>query len=282
MFQDIWQVLRILHPDVGKAEKQFQGAGRFFKNLPEHFGLNKSDLEDLHINPKWTKAVFYRDPATRVLSAFQSKCVRPMENRGRACKNMFELHGFRGKSTKARASEIRGKSHKAREKNYTLGNFSFDDALDIVEADPSILQYTNYHTMLQANSCGGLSNTLRYYDFVDQITESTSPHTIGKLLKNIGVDKIVSNGIIDCLVAREDCTYLKSLVPLYAPRFIFPKTKVTKDADKHNTGSNHGDTLLKNYKTNDRLQVIQTAYEADYKLFHYQQLNLEGLQLAGV
>ena len=35
MFQDIWQVLRILHPDVEEAKKEFQGKGRFYKNLPE-------------------------------------------------------------------------------------------------------------------------------------------------------------------------------------------------------------------------------------------------------
>lgn len=269
MFQYIWQALRILHPDVEEAEKQFQGEGRFYKNLPERFGLNKSDLEELLINPNWTKAVFYRDPATRFLSAFQSKCVK-RENRGKYCKLMFKIGGLGGKTAKAR------------KKHYTLGNFTFDDGIDIVAADPSFVQDTDFHIMPQANFCGGLSKTLQYYDFVDQITERTSPRTIGTLLKNIGDDDIVNNGIIDCLVSRENCTYLKSVVPLYAPSFQFPKTKDTKEVDKHITGSNNGDTLLKHYKTNDRLQVIQKAYQADYDLFQYQQLNLEELQRAGV
>ena len=33
---------------------------------------NIADLEDLHTNPEWTKAVFFRDPATRFLSDSRS------------------------------------------------------------------------------------------------------------------------------------------------------------------------------------------------------------------
>lgn len=253
MFQDIWRTLRMLHPDVEMAEKIFQGRRKklFFRQVPSRFGLFKSDLEDLHTNPEWTKAVFFRDPATRFLSAFQSKCIKPMEEGGHTCRSMFQIHW--------------------------LKNFTFDDAIDAVAANPSLVQNYNFHSMPHANFCGGLSNTLPYYDFVDQITESTSSYTIGKLLKRIGVNETLNNGITDCLVTRKDCTYLKSVVPLYAPDFQFPTTKSKTDtrASKHITGSNHGDTLLKNYKTNERLKIIQKAYQADYDLFHYEQLSLE-------
>ena len=37
----------------------------------------------------WTKAIFVRDPATRFLSAFTFKCVTPVEDKGKSCKQMF-------------------------------------------------------------------------------------------------------------------------------------------------------------------------------------------------
>lgn len=231
--------------------RMFKSIMQFLRGKKKAKNQTRQYLEDLLTDPEWTKAVFFRDPATRFLSAFRSKCVAPREEGGTTCKRMFPQVD-------------------------SLTNFTFDDAIDLVAADPSFVQHINFHNIPHVNHCGGLSNTLPYYDFVDQITENTSVYTIGRLLNRVGVNKTLNNQIIDCLVARKDCTYLKSIWPDF-PRF----PKINKK-DTHITGSNHGNTLLENYKTDQRLQIIQKAYKADYDLFHYQQLSLEELQKASV
>ena len=46
----------------------------WFQNSPQALNYTKSDLEWILSNPEWQKAVFYRHPLDRVLSAYKSKC----------------------------------------------------------------------------------------------------------------------------------------------------------------------------------------------------------------
>lgn len=250
MFNDIFRFLRAVHPDVSTKEKAFQRREMWYRNTPGHHNLTVSDVETLHTDPGWTKAVFFRDPASRFLSAFRSKCMEPIENHGRRCRQMFRLW------------------------KRPLDNFTFDDALDAVAADPDIVQHQDPHSMVHANLCGGLQNTLPRYSYVRQLKESTATDTIGTLLLNVGVPEHIIHGITDCFVRRKNCTMPQSLAPGF-PLYRY------KRKHAHNTGSNHNGVLLNSYKTDERLKIIQKAYQVDYDLFNYPQLSLKELEEAG-
>jgi len=88
-----------------------------------------ADLEEALNDPAWTKATFLRDPLERLMSAYQSKCVEPMDCGG--CEGL-ENRG----SIKPDISEL---------------------------AD--IIQYSsNAHFLPQSSLCGGLAETIGAYD----------------------------------------------------------------------------------------------------------------------
>ena len=190
MFNDVARILRMVHPGVSEQERARLARKRWYVNTPRAHGLNTSDLEALHTNPEWTKAVFFWDPATRFLSAYQSKCEEPMEDGGSTCQIMFGLDKYFSKN-----------------KTFTFGN-----AIDLVRSNPSRVLSADWHVRPQARFCGGLVHTLPLYNVVHQLTQHTSYEMIGGLLSQVGVPQNVTEGIQDCFARTpRDCQRLQSI-----------------------------------------------------------------------
>ena len=276
MFNDIFRLLRMLHlkknhtpTTTGGAntpkEFKFQGRDTWWRNTPEHHKMSLEQIEDILTHREdWTKAVFYRDPATRFLSFYRSKCEPPMEDRGSHCYDVFGL------------------KRKGRPNKLEHPPIPFDRALDQVQADPTILN-KDPHTIPMSEFCGGLSQSIQHYDMIEQITESSSPQTIGRLLGMMdNVTPDIQQGIVECLVERKSCDYLRQRLPEYNTYPVKPNSTQLGKGSAHYTGTNRGNTLEENFKTDDRLKIIQDAYQQDYDLFNITKLSLQGIHEAGV
>ena len=112
---------------------------KWFKNTPNVHGYSYEDLNKLLLNKSWHKAVFYRHPTDRFLSAYQSKCNPTRTNH---CKNTF---------------------------GYV--NVTFDDTIAALSQTTKL---NNVHWIPQHKFCGGLSSSLQYYDTVKLLDRSTA------------------------------------------------------------------------------------------------------------
>ena len=119
-------------------------------------------------DPAWHKAVFYRDPLERFVSALQSKC----ELGGAKVDGDGKDH-CRGEFGTETATFEQAVDHIAREDNAT------DAALQRVNED--------VHFRRQSQFCGGLSHSLRYYDTVEQLDRATSRDKVIALLAKVNV-----------------------------------------------------------------------------------------------
>ena len=90
--QSLFRMLRLLHSNLLGKENEiaYQERQLWFRNTPEHHYLNKSDLAHLLLDPRWTRAVFYRNPKSRFLSAFRSKCEHRDHDGKARCENAFK------------------------------------------------------------------------------------------------------------------------------------------------------------------------------------------------
>lgn len=128
------------------------GADIWFKNTPAAHSLDKSDLEGLVVNESWHKAVFYREPLQRFVSAYVSKCVPGHDRERGHCEEAFGEAGA-----------------------------SFARAVSRLRKD------TNVHFLHQYRFCGGLMDTLRYYQTIEEIDDKINDK-VQRLLDTVGVD----------------------------------------------------------------------------------------------
>ena len=152
MFNHLFRILRLHHPSLADNTKElmYQANDTWYRNTPEHHGLKKSDLEDMLQNPEWTKAVFYRHPLTRYLSAFRSKCEGWDWDGWKRCVDAF---GFK------------------------KGGFAF--VLNALLQNQT-RAFNDPHFSPMSRFCGGLDNTLDYYDVVHRLSTNTTPPQIEK------------------------------------------------------------------------------------------------------
>jgi len=122
--------------------------GRWFAHSPRQLKYNRTQLNHLLLDKSWHKAVFYRHPTDRFVSAYQSKC-NPISSRH--CKDTF---GYK--------------------------NVTFEETLEAA-ADHNLLE--NVHWIPQNIFCGGLTNTLRHYDTVELLERSTANEKVVNMLK---------------------------------------------------------------------------------------------------
>jgi len=126
-------------------------------NQAWRWGYEKKDLEHILADPTWHKAVFYREPLERFLSAYKSKCEEHDGDGRRHCEQQF-------------------------------GKFP----VEFKEAAASLANSTavakNRHFVPQARFCGGLDHTLQYYDTVERLERDSSREKVIELLGKIGVD----------------------------------------------------------------------------------------------
>ena len=240
MFNQITRLLRLLDPRLDVNERDWQTKSEWMRNTPQHHHISKQDLETFLVDPTWTKAVFYRDPAIRFLSAFRYNCLKGTR-RGRRCKDVFGMK-----------------------------NLTFDEALNKVDANTSIVT-NSIHMMPASFFCGGLQNTLQHYDFVRELTESTSPQAVGTLLEIIGVESNITKHIVDCFVRGDGCVALR---PMVQGQFQFPPKKID---NLHNTGSSRNGIVRDSFKSSERLEIIRRAYQVDYNTFQIPEYKLEEL-----
>ena len=256
MFNHLFRMLRLLHPSLSFEEAQFQAATTWFRNTPEHHHVTKSELEDMLMDPMWTKATFFRDPATRFLSAYRSKCVFEEDGTGH-CRHAF------------------GSPHPPS----TM--VSFDQALLELNENPDEV-FENEHFSPAHLFCGGLGTTLDYYDFVHQLRKPTSPDHIQRLLSRLGVDSNVSEALIQNVV-KTGGTALdrdQELLRERYPQEVTLRGHWTQEKE-HNTGSNERNVLQDSYGgTQFGLQMIYKHYGLDYDLFQLPRLGLQELQEA--
>ena len=165
-------------------EVKYQMANLWFRNTPQHHNLTSEDVELIFQNPNWTKAVFYRDPVTRFLSGFRSKCLNYEDiTDDTARENILLLK----KKQNQRQYDGGNGSHGGDDPslgfttNHCYRTFGtnylqyLDDAIDILRQNPTKV-FDNGHFKPQVEVCGGItSQTLQYYDFVQQLVVGTPP-----------------------------------------------------------------------------------------------------------
>jgi hypothetical protein len=232
MFNHLFRMLRLSLPEVSQnvTEASFQANFTWYRNTPRHHGLKKTQLEDLLVDPSWTKAVFYRDPVTRFLSAYRSKCEAGHDTTP-DCKSVF------------------GKRY-----------VSFDEALARMEKRRMPL---NPHFAPASEFCGGLGSTIDYYDVVHELNSETAPRHVKMLLQKVGVDSEMTKSLVDGIVRTggtnrdED----KKLASHFGVELGFGRTQ----GMGHNTEANKD--LCEYYKTSEKVELIKKLYSVDYDTF---------------
>lgn len=109
------------------------------------------------LNETWHKAVFYRDPFERFVSAFRSKCEGRDRDGPLHCQRTFG------------------------------GNFTFVKAVEAFVRNGGALT-PDAHFTPQARFCGGVLRTLRYYDTVEPVMNHLR-EKVERLLHKINAEK---------------------------------------------------------------------------------------------
>jgi Sulfotransferase family len=241
MFNLVFRFLRLMHPSMTRDEAVhiinappgMDDTNRnWFKNTPKHHNISKARLQTMLASPKWTKAFFYRDPVSRFISAFRSKCDK------------FDGDGW------WHCNEA-----------FLNGNISFPEALYQM-MQPGINQLsTNPHFASYGSFCGGLDHTLDYYDVVQPL----NPKTVGSVLKTmfdrVGVDKAITEILIKEVVDSRG--RLSTDIARSQERWgLEPDFGVD---EKHNTDS--GNAFNDYMSSPEAVRIVEDFYASDYALF---------------
>ena len=230
MFNHLFRMLRLSLPEVSQKAKAFQANFTWYRNTPGHYGLNKTRLEDLLVDPSWTKAVFYRDPVTRFLSAYRSKCEA-------------------GHDTTPDCEAVFGKRYA-----------SFDEALTRMEKRG---MPRNPHFAPASTFCGGLGSTIDYYDVVHELNAETAPAHVTALLQQIGVESETTKLLVDNIV-RTGGTNRDGDIKLAAQWGVELGLGRTQGMS-HNTEASKD--LCEYYNSSEKVALIMKLYSIDYDTF---------------
>lgn len=148
-------------------ESQIEGT-IWGKNSPRKHHLNREDLEQILANSSWHKAVFWRNPLERFISAFLSKCGGAHTDGQYHCKDQFHTANI---SFAAAVSAIAERDLEQLDRGEAIDDLNF-----------------NKHFRSMGHFCGGLRNTLQFYDTVEELETTTSHAKVAALLETIGVD----------------------------------------------------------------------------------------------
>jgi hypothetical protein len=241
MFNLLFRYLRLMHPDMTKEEAEHllgvppglsESSRNWFKNTPEHHKISKGRLQRILANKQWTKAFFYRDPISRYVSAFRSKCDKFDEDGFWHCREAF-----------------------------LDGNITFPKALYQM-TQPGINHLSaNPHFASYGTFCGGLDQTLDYYDIVQPL----DPKTVGSLLPTMFDRVRVDNATTDVLIKEvvDSRGRLSSDIAQVKDRWgLEPDFGVT---EQHNTNS--GNVFNDYMSSPEAVRIVQDFYASDYALF---------------
>jgi hypothetical protein len=236
MFNHLFRMLRLNHPNVADDPAEVAHLANFtwWRNTPKHFKLTRSDLEVILVNPNWTKAVFYRDPRMRFLSAFRDKCENTRVGNSSYCQRFGSLGP---------------------------DSSNFDNVLDQIQSGNRKL-LKNPHFAFASDFCGGLGSTLEYYDFVHELNSDTPLH-VETLLTRIGVPNMLIRSLVDNTVRSKAAN-------VEADRKRAAELGVELGLGPSQLKSHNTDAIMATcdyFSTRDKVKVIEELYSVDYETF---------------
>lgn len=187
---------------------------RWFANRPKEHGYTRDDLDAMLRNKSWHKAVFYRHPSDRFVSAYQSKC-NPILTRH--CKDSFG------------AADV-----------------SFEDAIGLL-SNATVID--NAHWTPQNIFCGGLTNTLQYYDTVELLERSTANRKVRTMMRAANVP-----------MTNEVYAAIDRVFPV--------NSHTSSNTNKYDAITNSESVSSTLLDTTEKLSVIIDHYMGDYRLFN--------------
>ena len=233
MFNKLFRDLRMLYPKINRTEAKWLSTLVWFRNTPEHHNLNKKDMESILANPEWTKAVFYRDPIDRFVSAFQSKCG-----------------GF----------DPDGEEHCT--DSFGHPNSTFSDALHHIKTANTI---QNPHFAPMSEFCGGLSNSLQYYDMVQELKRDTVGDHVRQLLQKVGVPADTIELLIENVVKTGGARRMPAIDEKTQQLWSLPAKGGAPPG--HNTHDNQNLTKQHLNQAHMDSSFLERFYSSDYELF---------------
>eukprot|EP00611_Tribonema_gayanum_P032697 TRINITY_DN9883_c0_g1_i1.p1 TRINITY_DN9883_c0_g1~~TRINITY_DN9883_c0_g1_i1.p1 ORF type:complete len:349 (-),score=37.67 TRINITY_DN9883_c0_g1_i1:695-1675(-) len=135
--------------------RQAKGRKPWRHNNMKAHNMSEADVDRLVLDETWHKAVFFREPLERFLSAFRSKCEPGHDIDREHCTDTF-------------GSE----------------DPPFAVAVDRLRQAPPI---TDAHWRPQSDFCGGLPSKLSHFQTVEQLDPATSHEKVSALLHTLGV-----------------------------------------------------------------------------------------------
>lgn len=116
-------------------------------------------------------------------------------------------------------------------------------------------QRINEHWQRQARFCGGLENTLQYYDTVQELKRNTAHETVSEMLSKVGIPRPIN-----------------ATLPVFDSIFPSPRIKVNghQDAIKqgnHDHATNAEAAELQYYTSTSLSNTVMAHYMEDYLLF---------------
>ncbi|KAG5188108.1 Sulfotransferase family-domain-containing protein, partial [Tribonema minus] len=239
-FNDLLRSLRAPF-DPGMLEGEAYGRIiPFGRNSYRSHNWSLQDLTDALHDPAWLKAVFYREPLTRFVSAYRDKCGK-------------RTHGARGLPPRNRRRRAWSPLHerKANHKHdkICLRSFgedwpSFETVVDRLLREPRV---TDPHWRRQHEFCGGLDRFIGEFQFVEVLERATSREKVGELLARAHVPNFNSDAAFN---------------------LRFPPT-APGDASRDPHATN-ADAAARSYYTPYLACVVFQYYYDDYALFGMQ------------
>jgi hypothetical protein len=202
------------------------------KHNPYNYNMTIYEISILLANSSWSKAVFYREPLNRFLSAYRSKCEAFDQDGNMWCDRAMHM------------------------KNDTA---TFGKAVQYIQSLDSIY---DPHFARQAEFCGGLSTTLHLFKHVYELHPSRVRHDLSEVFESTDLpfrDNRSSFG--------KSYNGLFPLPDEYSSedgRGFLPKRR----GSKGNTFSSNTQTLLQYYSRQCYIRVVVDFYQADYDVFN--------------
>jgi hypothetical protein len=123
---------------------------------------SRERLANAIADPKWHKAVFYRDPIERFVSGYISKCIPGHDKDRFHCTDAFGKRNATFAEAVAAVSKMDSRTS------------SHEQQIDV-------------HFKRQSRFCG-LDRTLQYYNTVEMLQKNTARAKVTKMLKTVGVN----------------------------------------------------------------------------------------------
>lgn len=237
------------------------GRVRWYLNTPEMHKMEKGALERILVDSTWHKAVFYREPLERFLSGYRSKCEPGHDFDMGHCASEFDPEFRTQDHVDEHGNENASIWHRIKPKN-----ISFVDAVthlaQLDRDEKAEDQQVDVHWKRQARFCGGLENTLQYYDTVEELRVETARRKVIKMLTKVGVP----------LPIRSSVPHFDALFPPPWGAATGKKRKKQKSGSLAGGGpAGHGTVAgasLEVYYTSTALStIVMEHYMEDYLLF---------------